>query len=268
MQNEVLVRTVSALILGVLVLALTWTGGVPFRLLAVTIMLLLFYEWFRIVEKKHLSATDRIVGGVTMLATAVAIMITMPLLALACCLAGAIILTVLRRIEGHDLYAPLGLLYAGFFGIAFTALRGSEPTGWMAIIIVFAVIWATDVFAFFGGRSIGGPKLAPQISPKKTWSGFLSGLAGGVVCGIIAGWILGAPEIVLLAFLCGALSIVGQIGDLFESGLKRHFDVKDSSDLIPGHGGVMDRVDSLVFAVIAAYLLSITWTGLDLTRIG
>ncbi len=268
MQNEVLLRTISALVLGVLVLALTFIGGVSFRVLAVAIMLLLFYEWFLIVAKKHLSGIDWLVGGVTMLATAVSIMTNLPLIAILCCMAGAIVLTVQRRIEGHDLYAPLGVLYAGFFGVAFTALRGSEPGGWMVIIIVFAVIWATDILAYFGGRSIGGPKLAPKISPKKTWSGFLSGLAGGVVCGIVAGWLLGTPEFVLLAFLCGALSIVGQIGDLFESGLKRHFGVKDSSALIPGHGGVMDRVDSLVFAVIAAYLLSMAWPGLDLARIG
>ena len=141
--------------------------------------------------------------------------------------------------------------------------RCAIPAIWDLLLsfFLFAVIWCTDIFAFFGGRTFGGPKLAPSISPNKTWSGFFSGLAGGVLAGVIAALFLSESGLVWVVLLATIVSVAGQLGDLFESGLKRTFGVKDSGTLIPGHGGVMDRVDSLIFAAFAAYIIALAMPG-------
>ena len=168
---------------------------------------------------------------------------------------------IVRALEKADFWPSLGVVYAGFFGVAFAALRDSGAFGFAAIIFLFAVIWTTDIFAFFGGRRFGGPKLAPALSPKKTWSGFLSGLAGGIIAGVVAAALLAGASAAWVALLAAIVSISGQIGDLFESGFKRRFGVKDSGALIPGHGGVMDRMDSVIFAAFAAYIVAVTMPG-------
>jgi phosphatidate cytidylyltransferase len=113
---------------------------------------------------------------------------------------------------------------------------------------LLAVVWAADICAYFAGRVIGGPKLAPRISPKKTWAGLWGAVAGGAVVGLVVGYLAGSAGFLRLVVLGGLLAIVEQLGDLFESALKRHYGVKDSGRLIPGHGGVLDRVDGLVAA--------------------
>ncbi len=137
-------------------------------------------------------------------------------------------------------------------------LRDSFPYGARSILWLFATVWATDCFAYFGGRLIGGPKLWPRISPSKTWSGTLTGVGlGGAVGATVA--LYGLPHsailpILVISFVAAGLS---QAGDAFESALKRHFGVKDSSWLIPGHGGVMDRLDGFVAAAVFALGLGI-----------
>jgi phosphatidate cytidylyltransferase len=120
----------------------------------------------------------------------------------------------------------------------------------LAIAFFFAVVWGSDIFAYFGGRLIGGPKLWPRVSAGKTWSGTLTGLVAGAALGVCAVWLGGGPALATWqVFLVGlAAAAISQIGDLFESAIKRRFGVKDSSNLIPGHGGVMDRLDGFIFA--------------------
>jgi phosphatidate cytidylyltransferase len=128
-------------------------------------------------------------------------------------------------------------------------LRADPEQGLALVLAFFAVVWATDIGAYLVGRSVGGPKLAPAISPNKTWSGAI----GGFVCGIIAGYAVaramdvsyGPVELVAMGAL---ISVVSQIGDLIESWWKRHFGVKDSGSLIPGHGGILDRIDGVLLA--------------------
>ena len=127
--------------------------------------------------------------------------------------------------------------------------------GLLAILFLFAVVWATDIFAYFVGRSLGGPKLAPAISPGKTQSGAIGGTVGGVLAGIALAAFAGLGNLPLLALVALLLSIVSQVGDLFESWVKRRHGVKDSGNIIPGHGGVMDRVDGLVAAAFALYAI-------------
>jgi phosphatidate cytidylyltransferase len=121
---------------------------------------------------------------------------------------------------------------------------------------LFAVVWGTDTLAFFGGRLIGGPKLWRRISPGKTWSGAIVGALAGAAAGAVVAWLAtpGETHIAPILALSLAASIIGQLGDLGESALKRHFVVKDSSQLIPGHGGVLDRLDAFVAVAVFAAL--------------
>ncbi len=261
MEDEVRVRTISGVTLGILVIVLTWFGGFAFRLLSVAMMALIFFEWFRIVQTRSLSRLVWAVGSAAVASAGLALLAGLVLPALALALAGAFVTGLVRRFERQDLWPSVGLIYAGCFGVALVELRGAGEYGFAVMMFLFAIIWSTDVFAFFGGRNFGGPKLAPAISPRKTWSGFFSGLAGGTIAGLITAFILGTQHYLWIAFLAIVLSFAGQIGDLFESALKRRFQVKDSGHLIPGHGGVMDRVDSMIFAAFFAYVIGMSLPG-------
>jgi len=131
------------------------------------------------------------------------------------------------------------------------------------MLFVFAIVWVTDIAAYFTGRAIGGPKLWPAVSPKKTWSGAIGGTLGGIAAGLLVAKMAGlvvAPMMVLVAL---GLSIVAQGGDLLESAIKRHFGAKDASQLIPGHGGLMDRLDGFLTAAAAAVMLGLLRGGLE-----
>lgn len=133
-------------------------------------------------------------------------------------------------------------------------LRGADAAGRDVIYFVFAVTWATDTGAYLAGRALGGPKLAPRISPAKTWSGACGGLLAGVAAGILVWWASGGQVDAVTAAVAATASVACQLGDLLESGAKRHFNVKDSGNLIPGHGGILDRVDGLLAAALAVGL--------------
>lgn len=147
-----------------------------------------------------------------------------------------------------------GALYIGFPPAIFLWLRDRAPEGLETILALFAIIWAGDIFAYFGGKLIGGPKVAEGLSPKKTWSGIASGIVAGAAAGYGCGTAFHAPEGLLAGWVAlGAIvAFTGLMGDLFESFLKRRFGVKDASRLIPGHGGVLDRIDSLMAATLLA----------------
>jgi len=126
--------------------------------------------------------------------------------------------------------------------------------GFTALMFVLLVVWATDIGGYFAGRSIGGPKLWPRVSPKKTWSGALGGFAASLLVAA-AFAACGLGKIVPLLLVSAVLSVVSACGDLFESAVKRRFDVKDSSHLIPGHGGLLDRLDGFVAAILVAWII-------------
>ena len=162
---------------------------------------------------------------------------------------------------GRPGWIIVGAAYAVLLLIAPVLLRHDQSYGMAALLILFAIVWTTDIAGYFAGRAIGGPKLAPALSPKKTWSGAIAGLIGaGIVIAVSAPYITGA-QIVPLVVLAVVLSIASQAGDLAESALKRRFNVKDASQIIPGHGGVMDRLDGFWAAVVCAAIIGLARGG-------
>jgi phosphatidate cytidylyltransferase len=255
MSAELRLRIISAAILATVVLAATWYGGMAFRLLAAAIGLLVYYEWSTITGIAR-NVTDRfstvfgwVCVGLVALEVAFRSIETATVLLFGFSLA-ALVVNLLRR---KSMWLPAGVFYAGLSAVSLAALRGGDSNGLITILFIFAIVWATDILAYFVGRAIGGPKLAPPISPGKTWSGAIGGTISGILAGMLVVSFAGESLSPWHAVIAAVLSIGSQIGDLFESWIKRRFGVKDSSKLIPGHGGVMDRVDGLVAACFLAY---------------
>ncbi len=156
-----------------------------------------------------------------------------------------------------------GALYIGLPCAVFVWLR-RQPEGLAVVLVLFAVIWAADIFAYFGGKLIGGPKVAAGLSPNKTWSGIVAGVAAGALAGLGCGIVFGASAALEgLWLLVGVvIAFTGLMGDLFESFLKRRFGVKDASKIIPGHGGVLDRIDGLMAATLLCGAIVTAWPKL------
>jgi phosphatidate cytidylyltransferase len=170
-------------------------------------------------------------------------------------------LSVVRGKPGFALWGGAGILYAVALYYAVMVLRADGERGLLAILFLFAIVWLTDICAYFAGRAIGGPKLAPRISPKKTWSGMLGGVTGGVGAGLALLAVAGQGVRPAHALVALALALAAVAGDLFESAFKRRFRVKDSGRLIPGHGGFMDRLDGFVAAAILAAAIGLARAG-------
>ncbi|WP_157019792.1 phosphatidate cytidylyltransferase [Mesorhizobium xinjiangense] len=262
-MSNLQLRIVSALILIAVVLALTIVGGVAFRAFVGAMALAIFYEWATMTGLARERAALAI--NVVLLLIPLALLLgglgamTVFGAALFAIVASLVLALLLRQVRT----GPLGIAYAALPAIALAFIRGNDTPGLVATLFLFAVVWATDIFAYFVGRAVGGPKLAPAISPGKTWSGAV----GGMLCALAAGWavaaLAGAPTGLVLIATVALLSIVSQVGDLFESAVKRRCGVKDSSNLIPGHGGVMDRVDGLVAAALGLYVIGWLMSGPD-----
>ena len=180
---------------------------------------------------------------------------------------GALAAGVFARAE-RRLWVAAGLLYAGVLLTAPVLLRRDPEYGFVLMLFLFALVWATDVAGYFAGRAIGGPKLAPRISPNKTWSGAIGGAIGAMLAGGAVAAFAGIDNLLAIAFVAFGLSVVAQAGDLFESALKRRFGAKHAGNLIPGHGGVMDRLDGFIAAAAAAMALGLARAGMDMAAQG
>ena len=252
-KSDLPLRLVSALILGTMVLVITWLGGPYFRVLMGVAALLIFKEWTTITANGR-NPSGILVGWLFVALGVVALIAGYSDHALIICAVAAISLGILGVVSNAGLWTAGGVVYALVPSVALSQIR-EFPHGLLMIILIFVIVWGTDIGAYFAGRALGGPKLAPAISPKKTWSGFFGGLVAAVTGTMI---LLNYAPSLSLSFpllIAGILSIFSQLGDLFESWIKRRFNVKDSGQLIPGHGGIMDRVDGLVVAAVAFYLL-------------
>jgi phosphatidate cytidylyltransferase len=160
-------------------------------------------------------------------------------------------------------WIALGALYAGAMLAAPLVIRADAALGFVAMVFLFAVVWATDIAAYFAGRLAGGRKLWPAVSPNKTWSGAVAGAVAATVAALAVAAVAGIGPPAAIAVLGFVLSIAAQFGDLFESALKRSFGVKDASHAIPGHGGLMDRLDGFVAAAAAAAVVGAMRGGVD-----
>ncbi|HVK92597.1 MAG TPA: phosphatidate cytidylyltransferase [Mycoplana sp.] len=260
MSTELRLRIASGLVLAAIVLAATWAGGAPFRLLSVAIAMLVYYEWSTITRLAETDFRGNAFGWATTATAGGMIILGEPEMALVT-VAAAVVLSLLHTLWfRRGFWLPGGIAYAGLTALSLAAIRADDATGLVAMLFVFAVVWATDILAYFVGRAIGGPKLAPAISPGKTWSGAIGGTVAAVVAGCALYLYVFQSAGLWVPAIAFVLSVFSQVGDLFESFIKRRFGVKDSSRLIPGHGGVMDRVDGLVFACFAAFLLGLAAT--------
>jgi phosphatidate cytidylyltransferase len=165
------------------------------------------------------------------------------------------------RMVSGPVWVMTGLVYAAAMLVAPVILRGDPALGLLAIVLLFAIVWSTDIFGYFGGRAMGGPKLMPSVSPKKTWSGAIAGTLGAMMVAILVARLFGTFSVVAIAAVALLLSVCAQAGDLFESFVKRKFGAKDSSQLIPGHGGVMDRLDGFWAAALVGCLIGVLRGG-------
>jgi phosphatidate cytidylyltransferase len=238
------------LILGIGTAAFTLTGVIPFSILVVLGAMVVSWEWGRLVNGADAGIVVAVLVGTTALAGILAAcgLVGLGLLALPI---GAILATLLS-LGRNSLFSALGVLYAGLPAVALIWLRADPLLGLHAVIFLIVIVVTADTAAFAAGRLVGGAKLWPRVSPNKTWAGFLGALAASAVVGALFWLSLPEASVIRLAVTGAALAAVAQAGDLAESALKRRFGAKDSGTMIPGHGGVMDRVDGLIAAAVAA----------------
>ena len=251
-------RVASALVLAPVVAGLTVLGGWPFALLLAAGGVLMGLEWDRMTGGRGVGPVS-LVQAATPAAAALAAMIAGLQGAALAALIGAVALAFLGR--GRGVWPPLGALWLALPCGALVWLRNAPEAGLAAVLWVLLLVWSADTLAYVFGRLIGGPKLAPRISPKKTWAGFAGAVVGASLVGAAGSALTGLapmPAATAASGLAGALS---QAGDLAESAVKRRFGVKDSGALIPGHGGILDRVDALLFAALAAAGLALANCG-------
>jgi phosphatidate cytidylyltransferase len=265
--SELALRVASALVLVPLAIAMAYLGGWPFAVFWGAAALGVFWEWTALVTGADRRAV-LLVGGVSV-ALSLLLVVAGYRLAAATVLAIGTVGTGALAPSGRRGWAAAGVPYAGALAIAPVALRSDRDDGFFAIILLFAIVWATDIVAYFAGRAIGGPKLMPLVSPKKTWSGAIGGTVAALVVALAVAKIAssfaggGSAGWLAIAVLAVILSVIAQAGDLFESFLKRRFGAKDSSHLIPGHGGLMDRLDGFVTASAVAALIGLLRGGFE-----
>ncbi|MBM3562042.1 MAG: CDP-archaeol synthase [Alphaproteobacteria bacterium] len=245
-------RIASAIAMVAAALGTLYVGGDAFALFWLAAAFAVSWEWQNLIGGEGRAARIAVGGAAVAAATAFG-RASMPG---AAALAIALLALASGALAGPErrLWAATGVVYASAPAFAVCLLRESPDRGALAVAFLFAIVWGTDIFAYFGGRLIGGPKLWPRVSAGKTWSGTITGVVSGALLGLGAVYFGAGPQFAIWpVFMLGlAIAAFSQMGDLFESSVKRRFGVKDSSRLIPGHGGVMDRLDGFIFASVFA----------------
>jgi phosphatidate cytidylyltransferase len=268
-SRNLVLRVASATLLAPIVLAAAYLGGWFFLVVCLLAAGGILWEWTRLVTGR---SDPRILapGCAALLAAMAYVAFDAPGAATAAIVVGAVLAGIavivpgappLRRVRGF--WAPCGVIYAGVAFLGPALLRRDSPFGWPAFLFLAVTVWLTDICAYGVGRGVGGPLLWPKVSPNKTWTGAIGGLVGGVAGGTVVAYASGVGRLGLVGVVALVLSGLAQAGDLLESAIKRHFGAKDTSGLIPGHGGLMDRLDGFLVAALAALLIGIIRYGTD-----
>lgn len=241
-------RVVSALLLGPLALAVLYIGYPAFDLLVAAAVAIMAWEWSRLCAAGYFGVSGYLFAATVVAGVAVAAagLYGAAILVVA---GGAVLVGALVAVQSGriTLWIAAGVIAVGLTGIALIWLRAS-PDGLAVTLWFLIAVWATDIAAFFAGRAIGGPRLAPSISPNKTWAGLAGGVAGAVAWSVLWALWTDAGQPGTLALAGAGTAVLAQLGDLGESFVKRRFGAKDAGTLIPGHGGLLDRVDGIMGA--------------------
>lgn len=273
-------RLLSAAVLIPIAIVAIYLGGIAIALLVAAMLAGAYHEWERMLSGGRYDWRGRVLTGLLTLVPiaylAAGFWAGLAMLAFA---VGVAIVAV--EAERLYRYRVPGAAFLGFAGLAFLAIRGSETPDFAHVVLTGAaaagiwvgaflavVIWLTDSGAFFTGRLVGGAKLSPDISPSKTWAGAIGGLAVATAGGLAIWW-LATDSPLWIGLAIGAMvSVSAQLGDLAESAIKRRFMVKDSGDIFPGHGGVLDRIDSFTVGGIGLFIIGAAHAGLDAVAAG
>jgi phosphatidate cytidylyltransferase len=260
-------RLVSAAVLVPIALGFIYWGGWPFLVLCAAAAAGILLEWTRLVS----GAGDYRIVLPGLAALALALLLTglgeggaaAGAIVMGAVLAGGAMAAWPRRFPARNLigWGAGGVLYAGVAFLGAAMLRQDDKLGLVALLFLAATVWSTDIFAYCAGRAIGGPLLWPRVSPHKTWAGVAGGLIGGVAAGTLVAYASGIGRLGVVGLIALLLSVLTEAGDLFESAVKRRFGAKDASTLIPGHGGLMDRLDGFLVAAFVALLIGILRQG-------
>ncbi|MGO9357040.1 MAG: phosphatidate cytidylyltransferase [Xanthobacteraceae bacterium] len=257
--RNLLTRVAAAVVLAPATVAIAYAGGWWWASLVTVAAIGLYVEWLMVVGAMQRPWAAAV--GAAALALA-GLAVAANRIGAAAALIAIGVVGAAASSSSRRSWAGSGLLYAGMALVAAVLVRHDPQTGFVALIFVLLVVWVTDIGGYFAGRSIGGPKLWPRVSPKKTWAGAVGGLAASLLIAVAVA-VLGFGALTTLLLLAAALSVVSQLGDLFESAVKRKFGVKDSSHIIPGHGGLLDRLDGFVAAIVIAALIGFMRGGAD-----
>jgi len=247
-SDNLRLRIISGLVMAPVAIVLVWLGGWYFLGLTIVAGLLMNVEWDRLCQGSGKGIHVWLLAG-TIVASGVLLQLDQMYWSLGIAGVGSLASAGMRG-GRHMVWTLMGSIYIIVPILALIWLRREPSTGLATVVWLLFVVWATDTGAYVFGRLIGGPKMAPGISPNKTWAGLLGGAATAALIGFPAGWLVGVQSFKYLVVAGAILAIVGQIGDVFESSIKRHFNVKDSGTIIPGHGGLFDRLDSLLFVAV------------------
>ncbi|HEX2256286.1 MAG TPA: phosphatidate cytidylyltransferase [Afifellaceae bacterium] len=265
-SSEFTKRAVSALALIPLAVLVAWWGGFVYFLAVAAVAVVSLWEWTRIAAAGA-PAWLFPAGAGALVGCLLALHLGRPGWAALLGGGGALAMILAGVGDAAFRWSGLGVIYAALPSAALLLLRGGDG-GLFAILFLAAVVWSGDIAAYFGGRRIGGPRLWPRVSPKKTVSGAVCGFLASIAVGIVAAALAGAGPLLVAAAVAALLGIAGQAGDLLESAVKRQFAVKDSGTLIPGHGGMLDRFDALFAAAFVAALLVLAGAGGPLSALG
>jgi phosphatidate cytidylyltransferase len=263
-SSELILRIKSAFVLAAISVAATYAGPDTFGVFIIVASILMSWEWCRVVRGRNFDFIF-LLQIVAVIGSGLLTLKGWPATAMGVIFAATWMSFWVHGwlgLKSDPRWSAAGFYYAGLPSIALIAIRQDPDYGFHAILYLFFVVWSADTGAFFTGRAIGGPKLAPVISPNKTWAGLIGGALAAGLAGMLFAYWLGGTSVPMLACVSVVLAIVSQAGDLGESFLKRAFGMKNSSGLIPGHGGVLDRLDGLVFAAMGAGLIAVMYDRL------